>query len=348
MGVTDYGTQTISFDFKEPGKSENFNKLNYTLNEAGIYSGGLMSYTDATHIAISPLVAFLADSVTKLAVRVETTLSAPLLVSAVAPYCILRFAWNNSINNYADILMVNYASILADDIVIGRTIYTSTILQSTFDYSRRGTSILATSISQKSNLKVLAQEPYATTVEVQGGTVNTGVETITVATGNSPVFSDTTLGRVDLLYLRPNGTFGVIEGIDSSTPVTPEYGSNYILAEIHRGAFGTYITGADIVLINPSSFNPTNLFYILTITTTYSILSTDSYSTYLCTGTGFTITLPANGDIATGRSYTIKNNSSGTIIVDPGASTIDGENTISLVQLDSLSITNDGSNWIII
>jgi len=125
MGTTNFGNQQISFDFKEAGKAENFNKINYTLLEKGIYEGGVLSYHDGTHVDISNLICYITDSTNKIGVRVETTTSVTLEVSSGAPFVIARMAWNNVENNYMDILSVGFASILTDDLIIGRCLYPS-------------------------------------------------------------------------------------------------------------------------------------------------------------------------------------------------------------------------------
>jgi len=250
MGVTDYGTQTISFDFKEPGKSENFNKLNYKITQKGIYEGGGLTYVDPTHISLAPFIVYVEDSTTGVSVRIKTASIIELLVASSATYCILRFDWSNTENNYADILMVDYASLDVDDLIFGRTVYDVTTLETFFDYSRKSTVLITEDIIKNSEFKVLPQEPYTNTVLIQGGTINTGLESIVVSSGNSAIISDTTLGRNDIIYLKSDGNFGVLEGVDSASPETPSYGSKFVLCEIQRGASKTYITGADIVQIS--------------------------------------------------------------------------------------------------
>ena len=250
MGIVNYGDQQISFDFKEPGKSENFNRLNYQLTEKGLYDGGVLTYTDATHISVAPFTVYIEDAATKLGVRIKTANAVPLLVNNTAPYVILRFNWSNTENNYADVLMSNYTNILSDDLIVGKCIFTGATLESTFDYTRTDYSILKTDIDHKLDFKVLPKEPYTNVVSIQGGIVNNGTESLIISTGDSPTFSNTTLGRNDILFMNSDGSFGIIEGEDSSSPVTPQYVAGFMLAEIKRGASATYITGADITLIN--------------------------------------------------------------------------------------------------
>jgi len=92
-----------------------------------------------------------------------------------------------------------------------------------------------------------------------------------------------------------------------------------------------------------SRFEVSDSVTVLTSATTIS--SSSKYIVFICTGTGFTVTLPTNTSVTLGKMYTIKNSTSGTVIVDPGASTIDGEDTLGLAPYDALDIINDGTNW---
>jgi len=66
-----------------------------------------------------------------------------------------------------------------------------------------------------------------------------------------------------------------------------------------------------------------------------------------CTANTFTVTLPTAVGI-TGRVYIIKNTGTGVITVDGNSSeTIDGVTTQTLNQWDSMTISSNGSNWII-
>jgi len=65
------------------------------------------------------------------------------------------------------------------------------------------------------------------------------------------------------------------------------------------------------------------------------------------TGNTITVTLPTAVGIG-GKNYVIKNNGSGVVTVATTSSqTIDGANTKSLNNNDSIEVISDGSNWII-
>ena len=75
-----------------------------------------------------------------------------------------------------------------------------------------------------------------------------------------------------------------------------------------------------------------------------TLLLTDG--TIYCTGT-ITLTLPTAAD-AKGKSYMIKNTSTGVITVDGNGDTIDDETTQTLYQYDCMLIRSDGTEyWIL-
>jgi hypothetical protein len=87
-------------------------------------------------------------------------------------------------------------------------------------------------------------------------------------------------------------------------------------------------------------------FPLTGISNTYTIQTTDN--TIECVSGTFTVTLPTAIGVK-GKQYVIKNIGSGTITVSTTSSqTIDGNNTISLTQNDSIVVISDDSDWKII
>jgi len=80
-------------------------------------------------------------------------------------------------------------------------------------------------------------------------------------------------------------------------------------------------------------------------TATYTLLEADAIC--LCTGT-FVVTLPTAVGI-TGKTYFVKNVSTGVITLDgDGTETIDGDTTQAIYQNDTAQVASDGSNWVIL
>lgn len=78
----------------------------------------------------------------------------------------------------------------------------------------------------------------------------------------------------------------------------------------------------------------------------YTALVTDYYIE--ATANTFTVTLPTAVDIA-GQTFIIKNSGSGIVTVDgDGSETIDGQTDWQLQQYDALTVTSNGSNWLIV
>lgn len=248
MGLINYGNQEITYNYKHAGRSQDFNKLNYQLFPVGLYNGGLLTYFDLNTVRLAIFSAFIEDIVNEVAVRISTTTTVDIDVTVSTPYIVIRYEWLNSINNYADILAVDYASILADDIIIGKCIYNSSnILQTTFDYTRRTNSSLQILDNKKNNLKILSQEPSDNTVYVNSGILIIGGTPTIFIGGTSPIISATTLGRIDLVYINNTGTLLILEGSDSASPVAPDFpSSSIVLGIITRGASKTSIQGDQI------------------------------------------------------------------------------------------------------
>jgi hypothetical protein len=142
MGTTNFGTQTINFDYKQQGIAQGFNKLNYKLFPKGIYEGGLLTRADANTVTIGTLTLFIEDSSVALGVRVETAATVNLTITEATPYVIARFIWADVEANYMDLRCVAVGSLLSTDVILGKGNYVGGALQPTFLYTERTISIL--------------------------------------------------------------------------------------------------------------------------------------------------------------------------------------------------------------
>ena len=103
--------------------------------------------------------------------------------------------------------------------------------------------------------------------------------------------------------------------------------------------------GKDFVVRNGLKSLGGITFPLTGITATYLVKEED----YLIdvTGNTVTVTLPTAVGV-NGQNYVIKNNGSGVVTVaTTSGQTIDGANTKSLNNNDSIEVISDGSNWII-
>lgn len=251
MGTTDFGTQTITFDYKSPAKAENFNKLNYLLFPRGIYDGGTLSKVDGTHVNISTFGCFIKDTTNSVGVKIETSAVIRKEVAAGNPYLIIRFEWSNVENNYADVLALAYGDIQSDDLIIGRCVYQGGVLQSTFDYTRRTESVIKEQLDKQDYFKVKPSEPPDKKVIVEAGNTIIGDTYVEFTQSTSSSITDTTDGRNDLVCIDNSGSISVVEGTDAVSPVDPNYPSDkLVVGKISRGSSRTDIKGSDITQID--------------------------------------------------------------------------------------------------
>jgi len=136
MGSTNYGSQTITWKYKNPSTSESFNQLLYNILPVGIYEGGILTIS-GTSLNVAPLTVFISDPNSDLAVRCSTVNSYPIPITTDTPYAVLRLSWQNTENNYVDFLALAKSSILTgSDIVLGKGVYVDNNLTS-IDSSER-------------------------------------------------------------------------------------------------------------------------------------------------------------------------------------------------------------------
>jgi len=249
MGITNFGDQQITFSYKTPGKSKNFNHLLKDLFPVGIYKGANLTKIDTVTVQISQLTCFIEDTINDVGVKIATRATINTTVAPSTPYLIIRMSWNNIENNYADIIAVDYASIDPKDIIIGRCVYdSSNNLQSTFDYTRRTVSSLQDLDDKHINLKVLPTEPITNTVSALAGDVLILNNPYSFAGATSDAISDTVDGRIDIVYIDDSGDLKILEGSDNASPVQPDFPSRGLaIAKITRtGGVHTVVRGDQI------------------------------------------------------------------------------------------------------
>lgn len=263
MGQTNYGNQNLLFDYKEEAKGIKFNRINYKLLSHGIYSGGDITKVtgQSYHISISPFIAYVETAVpsvpTNIGVRIETTTAVNITLNNVSDkFVVGRFEWINTENNFMDFLVVS--SPLSSDIIFGKLVFTGgnvTDVSATIDVSQKSYAFNYYYGTQNYNppLKVVASDPYSTVVKVSPGkaVINGKVVELTQLT-TSPVFSNVTTGRKDILYLKQDGSLYIEEGVESGSPVLKQFKDEYLpLAVISRSAGATDVRGADITYLHP-------------------------------------------------------------------------------------------------
>ena len=251
-----YGSQTITASFQMNATTENLNGFFYKALPAGIYNGGLLtktpSFTD--NVTIAPMTVILNDPVTGVAIKVTTATSeSSIVLSSTTPYVCLNYEWTNALNNYMAMFATDYTTLMAhpEYVVLGRGVYISGVLQSTFDYSRRDDAVIATQDANKLAFKVQPIETLPLRVYVNPGKIYYNNQYIQFPGGNVDAdLPDTTLGRIDLVYVDATNAVHYLLGVDSATPAEPMFPKlGYVVAIITRGAARTAVYGNDITQI---------------------------------------------------------------------------------------------------
>src|SRR5208282_3596256 len=119
MGVINFGQQILTYSYGEEARARNWDKLNYQIIPAGIYSGGVLSLTGVNQVSVAPLICYIDDDNTEIGVRVETTTPVNVIVSPSQPYVILRMIWIDTSGIYMDIIPMDLADILSSDLIVG-------------------------------------------------------------------------------------------------------------------------------------------------------------------------------------------------------------------------------------
>jgi len=239
------GQQQISLKFKAPGNSEEINRRFKSTHPTGIYSGGILTVSDGSHVNISPLVCEIADGTHQ--VRVETTLTVNLSVASGTPYVILRWTYTGDTQDYMEILAVAVGSVLATDLVVGKCVFTTGSL-SGFDYG--GTTTLHRSVPSVHDLFLKVVPTVGTTLKALvlpgwiHGQQNAHFVPMQETSALVPPLANS---KIYLVILAEDGTISIDStGTEAVDPVEPNHNSRIVLAQIKLSAGDTTITSSKI------------------------------------------------------------------------------------------------------
>jgi hypothetical protein len=201
----------------------------------GIYEGGYLTKVNDSRVSLSTLVAEIQDGVAQVNVRTAAvaTLDSTTLdsgsISSATPYLVMRWAYTALTANYMEIHAIASLSARQEyDVVIGKCVFDGSILSS-FDYSDRTWPRL-----QSHHLKVEATPETEMYVRLRGGLYNSGNATVKIGDQKIGPFTvpGTGLSRIDIVYIKFDGTIGVVEGTPAVTPTAPDYFGKMVLAEV--------------------------------------------------------------------------------------------------------------------
>ncbi len=235
MATVNNGQQVLSYDYRDRGLAEVFNKINYKLHLPGIYSGGELSKASETTVNITPFVCVYNENVAKIAVRIETIENALVEnVDSTNCWIVGRFTWLNTEDNYMEFLAIEFSNILSTDLIFGCAEFDGSTLLETFDYTRKsweGSHYY--NLHNSTPFKVVADEPYSNSVIVQTGGpyfFNGRWIELTVDTTSPEVdFPISEFGRTDAVVIDSlDSSVKIIKGSISSTQI-PEVDTQYLV-----------------------------------------------------------------------------------------------------------------------
>lgn len=235
MGSTNHGTQSITWGYFLEASAVNFGKRLMDVVPAGIYGGGYLAKVTDSRVSLSALVAELQDGVAQINVRtaVVATLDSTTLdsgaISSATPYLVMRWAYVALVANYVEIHAI--ASLDArqqHDVVIGKCVFSGSTLSS-FDYDDRTFPLI-----QERNLQVVATPDTEMYVQLHGGNFNTGNALLKIGDEKIGPFTvpGSGLSRIDIVYIKFDGSIGVVEGTPAVSPTAPSYVGRLVLAEV--------------------------------------------------------------------------------------------------------------------
>ena len=247
----DVGSQRISLKYGAAGNSQEINNRFVDIKPKGIYSGGYLTISDATHAAISPMVCEISGldgSSIEHQVRVATTTAVTLTVSAALPYIILRWSYTGDTADYMELLAVAGGSIQAYDLIVGKCTFAGGGALQGFNY---GDTTYPRSNPDVHSL-FLKVEPTINSelkVRVRAGRVQSSETTYSIADQKSSLFvAPTANSKVYLVYVdRLTGNVYIdSSGLEAVSPVAPSYGNKLVLAEVTLTSTSTNITASMI------------------------------------------------------------------------------------------------------
>lgn len=236
MGSTNLGNQTLTFDFKQEGTSEGFNKIMYNLIPKGIIKGGeLTKLTDST-VSISPFLCFFEDTSVETGTRLETSSDVSVSVSQANNYIVGRFNWLNIEDNYMDFLGVSSSNIQPTDLIFGRAIYDTLGVLQNFDISEKSWSreYYENFKSNYPNFHVMYNPTDSSKIIINKGSAFINGNLVTLSSPYVLQYSDlnVTNSRKDLVVIDESSSISIIKGDDSVTPTVPKCPQNKLILAV--------------------------------------------------------------------------------------------------------------------
>ena len=179
MSTVNLGNQEISFQYKEPAQSKEFNKYLRKILKPGFYDGGIFSKINDSTVAISLFTCWLSVDTDK-AVSISTTTTVNQTVLEATPILCLSFSWSDTTTNYIDWTWRAIGEATAtNEIIVGKVNFSGGIVDGTFDYTNRTVGLIDTTgnIYVSQYIKFGATNNYNLTAESNGLLITKGDST---------------------------------------------------------------------------------------------------------------------------------------------------------------------------
>ena len=235
------GNQIVTLKFYDEVTTVNVNRRFKGLRPKGIYSGGYLTKITNTSVSLTPLVCEIGDGDHQVRVDMQNEVASHVVASST-PYVVLRWQYTGDSNDdYMSIVSVATPS--STDMIVGKCIYNGSTLNS-ISYAER-----ANPEVMDMYLRVEPTETVELRVRIRAGRYHLADSVIEIADQKSSQFVlPTTLDKIYLLYVE-HATGGIAidsSGVESLTPVAPDYKGKQVLAEITLTPTSTNITDAEI------------------------------------------------------------------------------------------------------
>jgi len=179
MSIINLGNQEISFQYKEPAQSKEFNKYLRKIIHPGFYDGYTFSKINNSTVAISVGTAWFNVDTDK-AVSISITTAVNQTVLEATPILCLSFSWSDTTTNYIDWTWRAIGEATAtNEIIVGKVNFSGGIVDGTFDYTNRTVGLIDTTgnIYVSQYIKFGATNNYNLTAESNGLLITKGDST---------------------------------------------------------------------------------------------------------------------------------------------------------------------------
>lgn len=234
------GAQNLFFQYGDPITGAEFNAKESKIAPLGIYDGGLLSIIDNSTVELSAWTAILSDGTYTVTARATAVYD--ITVTSTNRNIVLRWTYSTRNDWYVDVLAVADGSIQANDVIVGRVVFTGGGVIQGFSYTTRtdGYNLL-------NFLRVQPTAPASMKVLIRGGVATYGTAKLVVPIQSSASFTAPVANpRIDIVYVDTNGAVQVQAGTEAVSPVAPSYAGKIVLAEVTLTVGMTTIAASNI------------------------------------------------------------------------------------------------------